>query len=62
MLINRVSPGLNRIQSFDTDSVDIANVDISGLTEGQWTAALAWEHEGKDFCYEKDFVVSRLFQ
>jgi hypothetical protein len=56
-LLNKVNPQQKHILNLDTMSDDSTEIPLEDLPSGKWKAFLEWEHNGRDYFYEKEFEI-----
>ncbi len=57
-LLNKINPRQKCTLPLDTESGQCAEISIDELPVGEWKAFLEWEHDGRDYFYEKEFEIS----
>lgn len=46
-----------KMLNFKSDEDFIVNINIKGLTDGDWTASLEWNHDNESFLMEESFRI-----
>lgn len=49
---------LNQTLPVDSKNSAVLKIPLEGFLKGKWKVVLEWEHEGRDFFYEKEINVS----
>jgi hypothetical protein len=44
---------------FDSNTDNLVEIPLSGLSEGKWKVTLNWEHEEQTFTHQKEFEIKK---